>query len=64
MAPLRKGWRGRPARERGLHENNIIVLVLALPCKALSIRVLHRRPSTGSSRLSPTDPGFDIAISG
>jgi len=28
QAPPRNGWRGRPARERGLNENNFMVLVL------------------------------------
>src|ERR1700745_2029421 len=30
QAPPRNGWRGRPARERGLNENTFMVLVLEL----------------------------------
>jgi hypothetical protein len=43
-APPRIGWRGRPARERGLlNENTFIVLALAQPRKAYSNQFLHRR---------------------
>ena len=45
-APPRIGWRRRPARERGLNENIIMVLALASRRKALSVRLLHRRPCT------------------
>ena len=45
-APPRNGWRGRPARERGLNENTFIVLVLAQPRKAHPRHFLHRRPCT------------------
>src|SRR5215472_83567 len=34
QAPPRIGWRGRPARERGLNENIFMVLALAPPRKA------------------------------
>src|SRR5215469_7944743 len=44
QAPPRIGWRGRPARERGLNENTFMLLVLASPRKAPSPRILHRRP--------------------
>src|SRR5579863_3811400 len=44
MAPPRNGWRGRPARERGLNENRFIVLVLALARKAPYRCFLHSRP--------------------
>jgi hypothetical protein len=42
-APPRIGWRGRPARERGLNENTFMVLVLAQPRKAQPTHILHRR---------------------
>ena len=42
-APPRIGWRGRPARERGLNENIFMVLVLAEPRKAPPSQLLHRR---------------------
>ena len=43
QAPPRIGWRGRPARERGLNENNFMVLALAQPRKAHPTHLLHRR---------------------
>jgi hypothetical protein len=47
-APPRIGWRGRPARERGLiNENNPMLLALAQPRKAPSNHLLHRRPCLG-----------------
>jgi hypothetical protein len=42
------GWRGRPARERGLNENNCMVLVLSAARKAptrprFAQEVMHKR---------------------
>jgi len=46
VAPPRNGWRGRPARERGLNENTLMVLVLARLRKSPIDPLLHRRTGT------------------
>ena len=56
MAPPRNGWRRRPARERDLNENIIIVLGLALTRKALNSQFLHSRPWTPDRNVNLYSP--------
>jgi hypothetical protein len=52
-APPRIGWRGRPARERGLNNNSFMVLVLAQPRKALPAHCFAQEDMNGRGWETP-----------